>query len=170
MSYHGKIDLDGDRMDEVFSDANSRKLIFVIDIGKPGTISFQVDKLRNAILRYPEMKFVVCHLLAPGLQHEDVMTEGLKKLNLPNVWFDLAAMPSNVRPEKYPYPTAQRYLKTAKSIVGADRLIFGSDVPSVLTRDSYQHLVDFIMTSDVFSDSEKENVFYNNANKVYFKN
>jgi len=168
MSYHGKVDLDGEMMDDVFSDANDRNLVFVIDIGKPGTLSFQVDKLRNAILRYPKMKFVVCHLLAPGLQHEAVVTDELKKLNLPNVWFDLAAMPSNVRPEMYPYPTAQRYLRIAKGIVGADRLIFGSDVPSVLTRDSYQHLVDYIMLSDVFSDSEKEKVFYKNAEEVYF--
>lgn len=168
MSYHGKVDLDGEVMDEVLSDASDRNLIFVIDIGRSGTLSFQVDKLRNAILRYPDMKFVVCHLLAPRLSDEAVMTEGIKKLNLPNVWFDLAALPSNVRPEQYPYPTAQRFLKIAKDIVGADRLIFGSDVPSVLTRDSYQHLVDFIMLSDVFNDDEKEKVFYKNAEEVYF--
>ncbi|ANW97764.1 amidohydrolase [Thermoclostridium stercorarium subsp. thermolacticum DSM 2910] len=168
MSYHGRIDLGGEIMDEVFSDANERNLVFVIDIGRPGSLSFQVDKLRNAILRYPEMKFVVCHLLAPGLNDEKVVTDELKKLNLPNVWFDLAALPSNVRPEKYPYPTAQQYLKTAKEIVGADRLIFGSDIPSVLTRDSYRNLVDYIMLSDVFTDSEKEKVFFRNAEQVYF--
>lgn len=169
MSYHGKVDLNDRMMDEVFADANDRNLVFVIDIGRAGTFSFQIDKLRDAILRYPKMKFVVCHLLAPRLQDEAVMTDGLKKLNLPNVWFDLAAMPSNVRPEKYPYPTAQRYLKIAKSIVGADRLIFGSDVPSVLTRDSYSNLVNFIMLSDVFTEYEKEKVFYKNAEEVYFK-
>ena len=126
MSYHGKVDLSGDVMDEVFSDANERNLVFVIDIGRAESLSFQVDNLRKMISRYPDMKFVVCHLLAPRPQDEAVMTEGIRKLNLPNVWFDLAAMPSNVRPEKYPYPTAQHFLKIAKGIVGADRLIFGS--------------------------------------------
>ena len=127
-----------------------------------------MDNLRKMISRYPDMKFVVCHLLAPRPQDEAVMTEGIRKLNLPNVWFDLAAMPSNVRPEKYPYPTAQHFLKIAKGIVGADRLIFGSDVPSVLTRDSYSNLVNFIMLSDLFPESEKEKIFYKNAEEVYF--
>ncbi|NLM10552.1 MAG: amidohydrolase [Clostridiaceae bacterium] len=168
MSYHGKVDLSGDVMDEVFSDANERNLVFVIDIGRAESLSFQVDNLRKMISRYPDMKFVVCHLLAPRPQDEAVMTEGIRKLNLPNVWFDLAAMPSNVRPEKYPYPTAQHFLKIAKGIVGADRLIFGSDVPSVLTRDSYSNLVNFIMLSDLFPESEKEKIFYKNAEEVYF--
>jgi predicted TIM-barrel fold metal-dependent hydrolase len=132
-------------------------------------MSFQIDALARAISRYPDVRFVVCHLLAPRLQDEQAMTEGVRKLNLPNVWFDLAAMPANVRPEQYPYPTARHYLEVGKKIVGADRLIFGSDVPSTLTRDSYRHLIDFIMLSDVFTDDEKEKVFYQNAEEVYFK-
>ena len=169
MSYHGKVDLNGKVMDEVYSNANEHNLVFVIDIGRSGTVSFQVDALRNAILRYPNMKFVVCHLLAPRPQDEQTITDGIRKLNLPNVWFDLAAMPSNVRPEQYPYPTALSYLKIAKGILGSDRLMFGSDIPSVLTRDTYRHLIDFIMISNVFTESEKEKIFYKNANEVYFK-
>ena len=35
-----------------------------------------------------------------------------------NVWVDLSALPWNVSPEAYPYPTAQEYISLAKSILG----------------------------------------------------
>ncbi len=170
MSYHPPVDLNGEIMDEAYSYARDHKLTFVIDIGRQGNPCFQVDALREAILRYPDVKFVVCHLLAPlGLAHEQGMIEGLKKLNLENVWWDMAALPANQRPEGYPYPTAVHYLKVAKDILGADRIMWGSDIPSTCCRDTYDHLIRFALDSDVFTDAEKEKVFYQTANEVYFK-
>jgi hypothetical protein len=46
--------------------------------------------------------------------------------------------------------------------------MFGSDLPSTLCRDTYRHLIDYALKSDVFTDSEKELVFYTTANEVYF--
>jgi len=45
------------------------------------------------------MKFVVCHLLAANMQQEELMKEGLKQLNISNVWFDLAAVHHNCGPD-----------------------------------------------------------------------
>jgi predicted TIM-barrel fold metal-dependent hydrolase len=168
MSCHEDVPLDGPLMDESFAFAAQRNLVFVVDLGKPGTASFQVEALRKAILRYPSMKFVVCHLLAPGLKDEETMRGGLERLNLPNVWFDLASLPSNCRPEAYPYPTARRFVGEAKRILGAGRMMFGSDLPSTLTRDSYAHLRDYLLESEILSDEEKELVFHRTACEVYF--
>lgn len=168
MSYHPPVPLDGDVMEEAYSYANEKKLTFVIDIGRTGNPCWQIEALRNAILRYPQMKFVVCHLLAPFQKDEAALTEGLRRLNLPNVWFDLAALPANQRPETYPYEHARHYLKIGKQILGADRMMFGSDLPSTLCRDTYEHLVDYALESDVFNESEKEKVFYQTANEIYF--
>ena len=68
----------------------------------------------------------------------------------------------------YPYPTAVRYLQIAKDILGADRIMFGSDLPSTLCRDSYENLLNYALLSDVFTEEEKQDVFYNTANKIYF--
>ena len=168
MSYHPPVALDGEVMDEAYSYANDRGLTFVIDIGRAGNPCWQVDALSRAVKKYPEMKFVVCHLLAPLPKDEEALKDGLKKLNLPNVWFDLAALPANQRPEVYPYEQARHYLKIGKQILGADRMMFGSDLPSTLCRDSYRHLVDYAMESDVFTDKEKELVFYKTAESIYF--
>ncbi len=168
MSYHPPLPLDGEIMDEAYAYAAGKGHTFVIDIGRTGNPCWQVDALRRAILRYPQMKFVVCHLLAPFQKDEAALTEGLGKLNLPNVWFDLAALPANQRPEAYPYEHARHYLRIGKRILGADRMMFGSDLPSTLCRDSYRHLVDYALESDVFTDSEKELVFYKTAREIYF--
>lgn len=168
MSYHPPVPLDGDVMEEAYSYANEKKLTFVIDIGRTGNPCWQIEALRSAILRYPQMKFVVCHLLAPFRKDEVALTEGLRRLNLPNVWFDLAALPANQRPETYPYEHARHYLKIGKQILGADRMMFGSDLPSTLCRDTYDHLVNYALESDVFNESEKEKVFYQTAKEIYF--
>lgn len=168
MCNHETIPIDGEVMDEVYAYANEKKLVFVIDIGKMGSESSQIDALRNVILRYPKMKFVVCHLLAPNIDSEEELIEGLKKLSLPNVWFDLAALPNNCKPEKYPYPTALHYVELAAELVGADRLLFGSDIPSTLVADSYENYIQYILESKKLTQQEKEMIFYNNAWDVYF--
>lgn len=168
MSYHPPVPLDGEVMDESYAYADEKGLVFIIDIGRAGNPCWQIEALRNAVLRYPDMKFVVCHLLAPQQKDEAVFAESLKRLALPNVWFDLAALPANQRPEIYPYEHARHYLKLAREIVGADRMMFGSDLPSTLCRDSYEHLVGYLAESDIFTAREKDMIFYDTALEIYF--
>ena len=47
-------------------------------------------------------------------------------------------------------------------------MMFGSDVPSTVCRDTYRHLIDYAMNADVFTDEEKQLVFHDTAEKVYF--
>ena len=168
MANHPPVDLNGEVMHQCYRHAADRDLIFVIDIGKPRSVSWQVEALSRAIQQYPGMKFVVCHLLAPQLGDGELLKESLGKLALPNVWFDLAALCANSRPEIYPYPTAQGYVKDAVDIVGADRLLWGSDMPSTLVRDSYRHLIDFIALHPDLSGGEKEKILCTNAERLFF--
>ena len=168
MANHPVVDLDGEVMNQAYRHAADRGLVFVMDIGKPGSVSWQVDALSRAIARYPEMKFVLCHLLAPQLGDGEVLKRALDKLALPNVWFDLAALCLNSRPETYPYPTARGYLQDAVNIVGVDRLLWGSDMPSAMTRDSYRNLIDFVALHPGLDDKEKESILYHNAEKLFF--
>lgn len=168
MSYHPTVDLDGEIMHDAYRHAAERDLIFVIDIGRPRNNCWQVDALASAVKKYPQMKFVVCHLLAPQLGDDEILKRSLEKLALPNVWFDIAALCLNSKPQTYPYPAARQYVRYGIDIVGEDRLMWGSDVPSTLTRDSFQHFIDFVAESPLLSETEKQKIFYDNANKVYF--
>lgn len=168
MSYHPVVDLDGEVMHQVYSHAAARGLIFVIDIGRPRNDCWQVDALRRAILKYPQMKFVICHLLAPQLGDGELLKRSLEKLALENVWFDLAALCLNAKPETYPYPTAREYVKYGVDLVGADRLMWGSDMPSAMTKDTYQHFIDFIVENPLLRREEKAKIMYDNAKQLYF--
>lgn len=139
-----------------------------MDIGRPRNPCWQVENLAAAIKSYRDVTFVICHLLAPQRTDVALLGEAISKLAMPNVYFDLASLASNQQPETYPYPTAVEHLKTAKRIVGADRLMFGTDMPSNLCRDTYSNLADYITLSGVFAQNELEDIFYNTANAVYF--
>lgn len=58
-------------------------------------------------------------------------------------------------------------MKTAKNIVGADKLMWGTDIPSVLVQNSYQKLRDYITEKDVFTTEELDGIYYKNALEVY---
>lgn len=160
--------LDGRVMNECFSHARDKELTVVLDVGRPRNPCWQVEALASAIAKYPQVTFVLCHLLAPQRCDGQLLREALEMLVAPNVYFDLSSLAHNQQPETYPYPTAVQHLTTAKAVVGAERLMFGSDMPMNLARDSYAHLRDYIVESGVFTQSELNDVFYNTAQKIYF--
>lgn len=168
MAYHPPVDLNGELMNACYRHAADNGLVVVMDIGRPRNPCWQVENLAAAIKSYRDVTFVICHLLAPQRTDVALLGEVLSKLAMPNVYFDLASLASNQQPETYPYPTAVEHLKTAKRIVGADRLMFGTDMPSNLCRDTYSNLADYITLSGVFAQNELEDIFYNTANAVYF--
>ncbi len=168
-AYHPPIDVNGEVMRKEYAYACDNGLTVVLDIGRPRNPCWQPEAIAKAAKDFAQLKFVVCHLLAPQVGDNELLKQTLGKLALPNVWFDLAALAANQKPETYPYPTAVKHLQTAKEEVGADRLMFGSDMPSTLCRDSYKHLTDYISESGVFNENELEKVMYATADSVYFK-
>lgn len=168
MANRPPVSLDGEVMDECFSHAREKGLTVVLDIGRPRNPCWQPERLATAMAKYPQVNFVICHLLAPQRQDTELLKRTLQKLVMPNVYFDLSSLAHNQQPEVYPYPTAVAHLKNARSVLGAEKLMFGSDMPMNLVRDSYAHLKDYIIDSGVFSRKELEDVFYHTANKIYF--
>lgn len=170
MANRPPVDLDGEVMNGCYVHAAEKSLTVVLDIGRPNNSCWQVDAVASVAKKYPQLTFVICHLLAPQIGDNELLKKSLKKLIAPNIYFDYAALALNQKPEIYPYPTAALHLKTAKEIVGADRLMFGSDMPSALAKDSYENLKNYVIESGVFSKKELEDIFYNTALRIYFKN
>lgn len=168
MANHNTIDLFGIEMKFIYDLCRKYKAILTIDIGRPSNPCYQVERLKEAIINYPDVTFVVCHLGSHQSKQSDLFIKDINMLNFPNVYFDIASLPNNTK-EEYPYKEACSYLKLAKEIVGANRLMFGSDIPAALAKASYQEFVNYLIDSGVFTDKELEDVFYNTANRVYFK-
>lgn len=168
MATHPVFALDGEVMRREAAFAAEHGLVFVIDIGKLGSPSSQIGALRRLILRHPDMKFVVCHLLAPKQTELAQMTDGLEALHLPNVWFDLASLQRNVRPDEPPFPITRRFIARAVETVGAERLLFGTDAPSNLCHMTYQQMVDTIARDPALAEEQKQMILYENAKKVFW--
>ena len=167
MGYHTDFALDGPVTADLFAAVDAAGAVLVLDIGSPGMGSFQPDAVAAVAKRHPAMHIVVCHLLAP-LPGDDVpFSEGIKQLSLPNVWFDLASLPWKMIPETYPYPTALHFIGMAKKIVGPEKLVWGTDAPVTLTRESYGGLSRYIEESSLFSDVELEKIFRFNAETAF---
>lgn len=166
MANHSTVNLNGKVMHEVYKNANDRNLIFYIDIGRPGNNCYQVDNLVKVCKKYKNMTFIICHLTAPQHEQLDILKSNMEKLNLPNVYFDIAALPNNTK-QPYPYYEAQEYIRTAIDIIGNDKIMWGSDFPAAMNYSSYKESYSYIENSQILTDEEKENILYNNAYKVF---
>ena len=166
MGYHDDYDI-RKRFYEYVKKIAINNQTLVLDIGGPGMSSFQPENVRRLAEEFADVHIVICHLLAPTLKDEKELVEALEIVRMPNIWFDLSAVPWNVYPEKYPYPTGLKYIMHGKEIVGADKLIWGVDSPSPLTRDTYEHLTSYITDAQIFTDDELDKVFYQNCKDAY---
>ena len=168
MGYHPDLRLDGYLMTPVWEFAQQEQIVVSLDLGTFGEPSLQLDVLVNIAERYPDTKFVIEHIFYPGPGHfEDVKMALGMLAHCENLAFTVASIPNSTLPEHFPYPAACDYIRIAKDIVGVDRLLWGSDLPSVAVHNSYAQLIDYIREFGVFTEEELQKVYADNAVKVY---
>ena len=166
MGYHETFKIDGPEMEMVWQTAAARDMVVVLDIGRPGSPSFQVNGILEVIKKHPGLRLVLAHLLAPLAGDHESWLSAIQALRRENIWFDITALPWNIR-EPYPYSTSVAHLAEARKILGADRLIWGSDAPILLTLALYEQLISYVTESGVFTDLELAAVMAGNAAAVY---
>lgn len=167
MATHPDFQIDGPWMEEAFSYGERMGHIMVVDLGKCGSKSWQIEGMRNVVLRHPDVRFVICHLLAPNGNQEEELKSALNKLALPNVWFDLASIPHNCKNVEDFWGKAAEYVRLAKTQIGADKLLFGTDIPSALKEAKYSDYVSWITNMEGVTEKEKEQILYGNAAGLY---
>lgn len=167
MCNHETIKLNGPIMTELYEMALQYNLVFVIDIGRPRNDCYQINELREVCLKYPKLQFVICHLTAP--QHDDfeLLKTNLELLNLPNVAFDIASLSNNLKPDLYPHPLTLKCTRYAMDILGKEKLMWGTDIPSNMCKEKYEDMYNYIIESNLFTSSELEYLFYKNAKRIY---
>ena len=166
--YHPDFRIDGDIMAPIFEFAQEEGLVVSLDFGTFEEPSFQIDGTTRIASRYPGIRFVVEHLFYPGANHFGEVRKALSLLaHYENVSFTVASVPHSIATELYPFPSACKYLSIAKEIVGAGRLLWGSDVPAVAIRATYRELIDYVAESRIFTDDELRNVYAENAVRLY---
>lgn len=123
MGYHKNFIIDGEPFGKIFEKISKvEKATLVLDIGSPFMESCQVEAVDRLAQKYPDLNIVVCHLLAPRREDGAALKKALPYLKHKNVWIDLSALPWNVSPEAYPYPTALKFISMAKEVLGTEKL------------------------------------------------
>lgn len=86
----------------------------------------------------------------------------------PNVWLELSAIPVLREEEEYPYPRAQQILQTAYEKVGVDRIVWGTDFPTVLEVCTYRQCLNLVKNNcDFLSVDEKKRILGENSTRLY---
>ena len=167
---HPEMQLNSPQWLDIYERAKEYHIPLIFDTGPVDTIGYQVEHLRNLIESYPELSIVITHLGLPSFENEnnpEIHNRWLECISLgkyKNVWIDLASLPALFDKEEYPYPTAQKYVKVASEIVGSDRLIWGTDIPGILTKVTYKQSLDLFKNHcDFLSTEQKKHLLGDNA-------
>ena len=167
MGYHPEFKLNASVMDRVWAMAQDQKLVISLDLGTFGEPSLQIDELASLAKQLHGVQFVVEHIFFPHRDHYSEVQQALVKLeSCQNISFTVASIPTSTLPECFPYPSAKKYIQIAKDILGARRLVWGSDMPSVLAGTPYDQLIQYVQT-DLFTEAELKMLFHDNAARIY---
>jgi predicted TIM-barrel fold metal-dependent hydrolase len=139
--------------------AERQGVIVVLDLGAAGSASYQTEAVERIVAQHPALQIVIAHLAQPPLAApDDARLNTLWEAQIAlgrhaNVWFDLAALPAYAL-EDYPFPTAQAYVARAVELIGATRLMWGSDAPGLLGQASYPQLLSYVARHCSFLSAE----------------
>jgi predicted TIM-barrel fold metal-dependent hydrolase len=170
---HPDLQLDDPDVDWLWDGLEQRGIVLTLDPGRVGGPSYQTAAMRDIIESHPELTVVLCHLGFPTReiidrndlekQWEDFVSLG----RLPNVWFDLSALPHRAE-ETYPFPTMGTWIRRAIELIGPDKVMWGTDVPGLYTAGTYQQLLSAYqeLLSDLTA-SERSGIFGETALSVY---
>lgn len=168
--------LNGEEMIWIWEEAERRNLIVMLDLGPTNSRSYQTDVVDHMIKQHPALRIVIAHLGYPpitkpnNVQLDQLWQQQVMLGRHPNVWFDLAAVNaySHEVGEDYPFATALAYIRRAVEMIGADKLMWGTDIPSSLQYATYLQHLDFIRRHCTFlSDGQIKQVIGETAIAVY---
>jgi predicted TIM-barrel fold metal-dependent hydrolase len=168
--------VDGEELAWVWEEAEARGLVVTLDLGAVASASYQTGAVRTMVERHPSLSVVIAHLAQPPISRGDdaeldrLWQEQVLLAGAANVSLDLSSLPAYASAiEQYPFPSAQHYVGRAAELVGAEKLLWGTDAPGTLTSATYPQLLDFVWTHCEFlTDSERELVIGGNAQRIYF--
>ena len=165
--YHPGLKLDGPVFAPVLERAEKEGMTVTIDMGPMGTASFDTDAMETVARRYPGITFIFCHCCFPCEDGQNgLRLERMAKMKEAGILFDISNLLA-VWPEEPPFPKKHAFLKEVKAVVGADRMIWGTDVPGILRKFTYQQLLAMITDSGAFTPEELDLVLGENARRVY---
>ncbi len=132
----------------------------------------QVEELEEVIAACPSLKIAIGHLgmanppQTPCWENESWRRQILLARH-ENVMIESGGITWLYNAEFYPFPSAIRAIREAASLVGMEKLMWGSDYPRTITAITYRMSYDFVVKSQELSDEEKRLFLGENARRFY---
>lgn len=171
--------LDDQRLIDLWKLLERQEATLTIDFGGSyGTPGHQLVELRVLLETCPDLKVVISRLGFPPVLNDggwgtDQDWHDLLDLAIDfNVWFDTAVFSFSTAlkadSQEYPYPILQEVFRRALDRLGPSKLMWGSDMPSVLCWATYSQNLRWLEAElSTLSRSEQNMILWRNAAQVY---
>lgn len=172
--FYGKMDVDAPQMMALYKEAEKRNMILVVDPSPSTFPSYQPEGLAHVLDLCPNLKLVICHMGFPykGMRNDATIYGKWKKMTdlakRDNVWFDVTAIPDLFAEENFPWTSAMEFLNEFVSKYGADKVIWGTDIPGTFKNATYTQMIKAFEDCTFLTEENKDKLFYQNANELYF--
>ena len=150
-----------DEMMRVFKLMDSKDIILSIDLADGDS---QVQEMKEVIAECPRLRIAIGHF---GMVTTPHWQEQIKLAREENVMIESGGITWLFHHEFYPYNKAVYAIKEAASLVGIEKLMWGSDYPRTITAITYRMSYDFISKSSLLEDDEKSLFLGLNAKRFY---
>lgn len=157
----GRIMMNTPEMMRMFGIMEKRGIILSVDLADG---DMQVGEMKEIIQEYPGLKIAVGHF---GMVTTKGWQEQIKLARNKNVMIESGGITWLFNSEFYPFRGAVRAIKESIGLVGADKLMWGSDYPRTITAITYKMSYDFVLKTDELTDGEKAAFLGLNAERFY---
>lgn len=157
----GRVNLNSPEMMKMFHLMENKGVILSLCLAEN---NLQNGEIKEVIEECPRLKIAIGHfgmVTAPGWEDQ------IKLALNDNVMIESGGITWLFNKEFYPFNGAVRAIREAINMVGADKLMWGSDYPRTITAITYKMSYDFILKTNDLTDREKRLFLGENAEKFY---
>lgn len=164
--FHPNLSLSDPMFDPIWEHAQQTRTTVVIDTGVRNTKSWKLYPVARIRQRFPELRFVIAHALFPCDDgFNDMRLAMLSEIADGDVFFDIANIIYDGDP--YPYRGYQKFVRELCNHVGADHIIWGTDLPGTLLSRSYHEMLNHLSDGGYFSAEELKYILGDTAAYAY---
>ncbi len=146
---------------EVFRLADEKGKFISIDLADGDE---QTEMMQEIINMFPNLKIAIGHF---GMVTRNNWQSQIMLAKNRNVYIESGGITWLFNSEFYPYPSAVKAINEAASLVGYDKLMWGSDYPRTMTAITYKMSLDFIEKTADISEENKKLILGENARSFY---
>ena len=150
-----------DEMMQMFRLMEQNDILLSVDLASGAE---QVAEMEEIIAECPNLRIAIGHF---GMVTRAGWQEQIKLARHPNVMIESGGITWLFNDEFYPFTGAVWAIKEAASLVGMEKLMWGSDYPRTITAITYRMSYDFVAKSKLLTDEEKFLFLGENARKFY---